>query len=64
MAAREVFVGIDVVKVRNAVAETGPDEEVQYLGEFDGKTGRIRVLSNVLDNRRWPRECRRHTAAA
>lgn len=33
----EVFVGIDVAKRRNAIAiaETGRDGEVRYLGEVD-----------------------------
>ena len=34
---REVFVGIDVAKLRNAVAiaDTGRDGEIRYMGEFD-----------------------------
>ena len=34
---REVFVGIDIAKLRNAVAiaDTGRDGEIRYIGEFD-----------------------------
>ena len=36
-APKEVFVGIDVAKLRNAVAiaEAGRDGEIRYMGEFD-----------------------------
>jgi transposase len=36
-ALKEVFVGIDVAKLRNAVAiaEAGRDGEIRYMGEFD-----------------------------
>src|ERR1700759_336482 len=48
---KEVFVGIDVAKLRNAVAiaEAGRDGEIRYMGEFDaspeGVTRLIRKLT-------------------
>src|ERR1700742_925989 len=48
---KEVFVGIDVAKLRNAVAiaEAGRDGEIRYMGEFDaspeGVTRLIRKLA-------------------
>src|ERR1700748_3532315 len=55
MALKEVFVGIDVAKLRNAVAiaDAGRDGEIRYLGEFDASpesmTRLIRKLATKHD---------------
>jgi transposase len=43
---KEVCVGIDVAKLRNAVAiaDTGRDGEIRYLGEFDASTDSMKKL--------------------
>jgi transposase len=43
----ELFVGIDVAKARNAiaVAESGRDGEVRYLGEIDNTADAVARLS-------------------
>jgi transposase len=54
-APKEVFVGIDVAKLRNAVAiaDAGRDGEIRYLGEFDASpesmTRLIRKLATKHD---------------
>lgn len=49
-ASSEIFVGIDVAKLRNAVAvaEAGRDGEVRYLGEFDASTESMKRLATRL----------------
>lgn len=49
----EVFVGIDVAKSRNAVAiaDSGRDGEVRYLGEVDASADSMRRLIKRLASR-------------
>ena len=49
-SGREAFVGIDVGKLRNAVAiaEAGRDGEIRYLGEFDASPTSMRRLMAKL----------------
>ena len=46
--AREAFVGIDVAKLRNAVAvaDAGRDGEVRYFGEVDASPDSMRCASS------------------
>ncbi|HEX3537173.1 MAG TPA: transposase, partial [Stellaceae bacterium] len=50
---REVFVGIDTAKARNAVAvaEAGRQGEVRYLGEFDNTPDAVAKLVRKLGDR-------------
>jgi hypothetical protein len=50
---REVFVGIDTAKARNAVAtaETGRQGEVRYLGKFDNTPDAVAKLVRKLGDR-------------
>jgi hypothetical protein len=50
---REVFVGIDTAKTRNAVAtaETGRQGEVRYLSEFDNTPDAVAKLVRKLGDR-------------
>jgi transposase len=43
---REVFVGIDVAKLRNAVAiaDAGREGEVRFFGEVEGATGTVHAV--------------------
>src|SRR6201995_4935929 len=47
---KEVFVGIDVAKLRNAVAvaEAGRDGEIRYMGEFDASAESMTRLIRKL----------------
>jgi len=47
---KEVFVGIDVAKLRNAVAiaDAGRDGEIRYLGEFDAAPESMKRLITRL----------------
>ena len=56
---REVFVGIDTAKARNAVAvaEAGRQGEVRYLGEFDNTPDAVAKLV-----RNWVTVMRRCTS--
>jgi len=49
----QVFVGIDVAKLRNAVAiaEPGRDGEVRYFGEVDASEASMRQLIKKLAGR-------------
>jgi transposase len=49
-APKEVFVGIDVAKLRNAVAiaEAGRDGEIRYMGEFDASAESMTRLIRKL----------------
>ena len=52
----EAFVGIDTAKERNAVAESGREGEIRYLGEFDNtpdavtcqRSCRLSFVTNLL----------------
>jgi len=47
---REAFVGIDVAKLKNAiaVAESGRDGEVRYFGEVDASDGSMhRIIQRI-----------------
>ena len=48
--AREVFIGIDAAKLRNAVAiaDAGRDGEVRFLGEVDASPEGMRRLAAKL----------------
>ena len=50
---REVFVGIDTAKTRNAIAiaEAGRQGEVRYLGEFDNTPDAVAKLVRKLGDR-------------
>ena len=50
---REVFVGIDTTKARNAIAiaEGGRQGEVRYLGEFDSTPDAVAKLVRKLGDR-------------
>src|ERR1700760_4372802 len=50
MALKEVFVGIDVAKLRNAVAiaDAGRDGEIRYMGEFDASPEGVMRLIRKL----------------
>jgi hypothetical protein len=49
-APREAFVGIDVAKLRNAVAlaDAGRDGEVRFFGEVDASPESMRRLAAQL----------------
>lgn len=51
---REAFIGIDVAKLRNAVAiaDAGRDGEIRYLGEIDDSPESMRRLLAKLLGRR------------
>ncbi len=48
--SKEAFIGIDVAKVKNAVAiaEAGRDGEIRYLGEFENKPETVAKLIRKL----------------
>lgn len=50
---REVFVGIDTAKVRNAmaIAEAGRNGEIRYFGEFDNTPNVTAKLIRKLSER-------------
>lgn len=45
-APKEVYVGIDVAKLRNAVAiaDAGREGEIRFMGEFDASTDSMKKL--------------------
>jgi transposase len=50
---REAFVGIDVAKLKNAiaVAKSGRDGKVRYFGEIDASDGSMRRINSATSPR-------------
>ena len=59
---REAFVGIDVAKLRNAVAvaDAGRDGKVRLYGEVDASPASMRRLAAKLAGEHQRLHCKRH----